>query len=248
MTQAIEPARFSLSRLARAWRRLRRDNSAVAMIETAITFPTLVLGGFAGLEIANLMVTHTRVSGIALTVADNASRIAANATALSLPQVREVDVNDVFRGAQLQSGNLDLQTNGRVILSSLETNATGGQWIHWQRCFGSLNYQSSYGTQGNGAVGNAFPGMGPAGEQVQAVPGTPVMFAEVFYDYEPFMLESFIGTRTIHYTAAFSARDSRDTSQIFNPAPAAVARTCPAGRSYTRTGPPPWAPAWGYWN
>ena len=215
-------------RFSGAFRRLRRDTRAVAMIEAAFTVPTLLFTGFAGLEISNLMITHTRVSGIALSVADNASRIASGSN-LAVPQVREVDVNDVFTGAQLQSGALDIATNGRVIVSSLETNATGGQWIHWQRCFGAKQYSSTYGEQGTGAVGNSFAGMGPAGREVQAASGAPVMFVEVYYDYIPFMFGSFIGTKRIRYTAAFGVRDARDTSQIFNPAPAATARTCTAG-------------------
>lgn len=234
MTMAMH-ARTLAARLTQASRRLRGEVSAVAMIEAALTLPTLLFTGFAGLEIANLMITHTRVSGIALSVADNASRIASGSN-LAAPQVREVDVNDVFQGAQLQSGTLDILTNGRIVLSSLETNSSGGQWIHWQRCYGNRQYASSYGVQGAGATGTAFPGMGPAGQEVQAVSGGPVMFVEVYYDYIPFMFSSWIGTKRIRYTAAFSVRDPRDTSQIYNPSPAATVRTCASGAGYVSGG------------
>ena len=207
-------------------RRLRGDTNALALLETAFTMPTLIFAGLAGLEVSNLMITHTRVSGIALTAADNASRIASGTSVLALPQVRESDVNDVFIGSQLQSGSLDLRTNGRIILSSLETNVLGGQWIHWQRCYGLKSYASSYGTQGTGLIGTSFPGMGESGKEVRAIPGTPVMFVEVFYDYQPFMFGSWIGNKRIHYTAAFSVRDSRDTTNVFNPAPVAVVSSC----------------------
>jgi hypothetical protein len=207
--------------------RLRTDNRAVAMLETAITMPTLIFAGLAGLEVANLMITHTRVSSIALTAADNASRMAPSAGLLTLPSVREIDVNDVFTGSQLQSGNLNILANGRVIMSSLETNPDGGQWIHWQRCYGSRPYTSSFGSAGTGATGTAFTGMGPPGQQVSATPGTPVMFIEVFYEYQPFMFDSWIGQRTINYTAAFVARDSRNTANgVTNPNPAATVRSC----------------------
>ncbi len=215
-----------MSKLRKAFRRLRRETRAVAMVETAFTLPTLIFAGLAGLEVANLMVTHTRISGIALTAADNASRIAAATSVLALPQVREVDINDVFRGVQLQSGNLDFRTNGRIILSSLETNGAGGQWIHWQRCFGNKPYPSTFGEAGAGTSGNALVGMGPPGREVRATPGTPIMFVEVFYDYEPFMFDSWIGEKRITYTAAFAARDSRDTSGVFNPGPAAPVSNC----------------------
>ena len=217
MTTLAKPSLFA---------RLRRNRRGVAMIETAITMPTLIFTGLAGLEIANLMITHTRVSGIALTVADNASRMAPAAGLLSLPRVRESDINDVFRGAQLQSANLNVQANGRVILSSLEVNPQGGQWINWQRCYGSRPYTSSFGGAGTGVTGNSFQGMGINGRQVRASPGSPVMFVEVFYDYQPFMFDSWIGQRTINYTAAFVARDSRASGPVNNPAPAAPVANC----------------------
>lgn len=220
-------------KLKAALRSLRRDDRAIAMIEAAFTMPTLIFAALAGLEIANLMITHTRVSSIALSVADNASRIASGSN-LALPQVRETDINDVFTGAKIQSGNLRVHTNGRIILSSLEVNASGGQWIHWQRCYGAKLYGSRFGAQGTGAVGTGYPGMGPSGREVKASIGNPVMFVEIYYDYTPFMYASFIGNKRIEYTAAFTTRDARDTSNIFNPAPAAVVNSCG-----TYAAPPP---------
>ena len=214
-----------LTKLKAALNSLHRDQRAVAMIEAAITMPTLIFAALAGLEIANLMITHTRVSSVALSVADNASRIASGSN-LALPQVRETDVNDVFTGAQLQAGNLNMLANGRIILSSLEVNATGGQWVHWQRCYGNKPYGSRYGAQGTGAVGTGYPGMGPSGREVKAASGAPVMFVEIYYDYTPFIYASFIGNKRIEYTAAFTVRDARDTSNIFNPAPSAVINNC----------------------
>lgn len=212
--------------VARAFtRKLRRDTKAIAFIETAFTLPVLMVAGLGGLEIANLMITHTRISGVALSVADNASRIASGSN-LALPQVREIDVNDVFTGANLQGGNLDIATNGRIVLSSLEVNSSGGQWIHWQRCFGAKPWGSNYGTEGTGATGTGFAGMGPTGQEVKASTGNPVMFVEIFYEYQPFMFGSFVGSKRIDYSAAFTVRDARDTSNIFNPNPAAQVRSC----------------------
>ena len=224
MTMIAHPS--PAGRCRAALRAFRRDERALAYIEAAFTFPFLMIAGLGGLEIANLALANTRISSIALAAADNSSRISAGSN-LALPQVREADVNDVFTGAQLQSGSLNLGTNGRIILSSLETNASGGQWIHWQRCYGAKTaYTSSYGTQGTGATGTAFTGMGPTGGKVQSALGSPVMFVEIFYDYKPLVFAPILGNRRIHYTAAFTVRDSRDTSQIYNPSPAATVRSC----------------------
>lgn len=203
-----------------------RDNRGVVFVELAYTMPFLMLLGFGGMEIASLTLANTRISQIALSAADGAARIASGSN-LVTPQVREVDINEVFTGVQLQSGDLNFLANGRMILSSLETNAEGGQWIRWQRCYGNRpSSPSSYGVAGNGATGTAFPGMGPAGREVKAAAGSAVMFVEVYYTYQPLLFGSWLGSQTIRSTAAFTVRESRDLSQIYNPSPAAPVRTC----------------------
>jgi hypothetical protein len=202
------------------------DDRGVVIIEMAYTLPFLLLLGFGGMEIANLTLANTRISQITLSASDNAARIASGSN-LATPQVREVDINEVFTGAHLQSGDLNFQANGRMILSSLETNAEGGQFIRWQRCFGNrTGSPSSYGVAGVGATGTAFPGMGPAGREVKAAAGSAVMFIEVYYTYQPLLFGSWLGPQTIRSTAAFTVRESRDLSQVYNPSPAAPVRNC----------------------
>lgn len=202
------------------------DERGVVIIELAYTLPFLLLLGFGGLEIANLTLANTRISQITLSASDNAARIASGSN-LATPQIREVDINEVFTGAHLQSGDLNFEANGRMILSSLETNAEGGQFIRWQRCFGNRpSSPSSYGVAGVGATGTAFPGMGPAGREVKAAAGSAVMFIEVYYTYQPLLFGSWLGTQTIRSTAAFTVRESRDLSQVYNPSPAAPVRSC----------------------
>lgn len=205
--------------------RLAHDSGAVVMIEMAFCIPFLILVGFAGIELANLTLTHTRISQIGLSAADNASRIAFGSN-LSLPRVREVDINEVFLGVEQQARGMDFRANGRIILSSLERNPDDGQWIHWQRCYGDLDVDSAYGPQGTGATGTGFPGMGEAGAEVTAAAGTAVMFVEITYDYQPMVGTTWFGTPRIRSTAAFNIREGRDLSQVYNPAPAAPVSNC----------------------
>ncbi|MFM6854874.1 MAG: TadE/TadG family type IV pilus assembly protein [Sphingopyxis sp.] len=227
MSKLIPFAAKPLAKIRNRARALKHDTQAIALIETAVTLPVLLFLSFAGLEIANLMITHTRISAVALSVADNASRIAAGSV-LAQPQVREIDVNDVFQGARIQAGELNFQANGRVILSSLEVNATGGQWIHWQRCYGNLAVTSAFGPEGTGITGTSFPGMGDTGQEIKAAVGNAIMFAEVSYRYTPIIMNSLFATPDqIDYEAAFAVRDARDTTLIYNPNPAAVPSICP---------------------
>ncbi|WP_414902945.1 TadE/TadG family type IV pilus assembly protein [Sphingomonas flavalba] len=215
----------SLTRLRDGAARLRRCESGVALVEFAFSMPIILGMGMYGLEVTNYAMTHMQVSQIALGLADNASRIGQD-SALSLTQFRESDVNDTFEAAKKQAGKMDITTHGRIILSSLERNADGGQWIHWQRCIGLRQYDSSYGVEGDGATGTSLPGMGPATERITAPDKNAVMFVEISYDYQPLISDTLIGKPKIRYTAAFIVRDERDLSKIYNPAPEATKATC----------------------
>ncbi|MGV3731706.1 MAG: TadE/TadG family type IV pilus assembly protein [Sphingopyxis sp.] len=203
-------------RMRRAVRRLAQSNRGSVMLEMAFSIPFLILVGFGGLEIANLTLAHTRVSQLGLNTADNAARIAAGSN-LTQPQIREVDINEVFAGAERQVAGLGFENNGRIILSSLQRNDDGGQTIKWQRCFGNLEVASVYGVEGTGATGTDFPGMGPVGREVKAAAGTAIMFVEVTYEYQPLLFGAWLGPRTIRSTAAYNVREARDLSGVKSP-------------------------------
>lgn len=213
------------TRIAAIGASLRANTSGVAMVEFAYSLPLLMgLGGY-GLEMSNLAVVNMKVSQAAMAVADNMSRVGVVSN-LAVTQIREADVVDSFIGAKRQTEGLDLTTNGRIILSSLEQNAEGGQWIHWQRCIGLKNVASSYGIQGTGATGTSFPGMGPASARILAPPDSAVMHVEIKYDYRPLFTTMFIPARTIRYEASYIVRDNRDLAQIYNPNPASTVHSC----------------------
>jgi hypothetical protein len=205
---------------------LRRHVGGLALTEFALGFPIILMLGLYGIEMANLALTHMRVSQIALNLADNASRVGSSST-LTTQQLREVDIEDVFQAAKAHGSGIELETKGRVILSSLEKDKDGNQRIHWQRCFGSktgADFDSHYGkalntdgsNTGDAYVGTtATNGMGPAGAKVNApTNNSGVMFVEVNYEHTP-MFQSLVSTSTIGYVASFIVRDPRDFSQIF---------------------------------
>lgn len=233
------------ARKASAFLSLLRDNrSGIALIEFAYGLPAVLGIATYGLEVANLAQTHLRVSQVALSLADNASRVGATSN-LNVQQIREVDINDVMQAARLQSTTMNLPANGRITLSSLEQNAAGGQWVHWQRCLGVRNgdeWDSSYGIEGQGKTGTAFPGMGKAGEEAKAPPNSAVMFVEVNFEYKPLIWTRLVGKPRIHYTASYVVRDKRDLDQaepyaaatsggyakggVYNPNPKADVMSC----------------------
>lgn len=201
--------------LVKAARLVRGNASGVAAVEFALGLPMILMLGMWGAELGNLAVTHMRVSQVAMQVADNASRI-GDVSMLEDLKIYESDINDLVVGAKVQSGGLDLFEHGRVVISSLEVVAgtEDTQYIHWQRCKGKRNFQSTYGSAGTGTDGS-LEGMGPAGEEVTAGKDEAVIFVEIEYEYQPIISSRFVPTQPIRSTAAFNVRDDRDLSQIY---------------------------------
>lgn len=199
--------------LAPASRRLARDRRGAAAIEFALSLPVLLLLGMYGAEVAHMASVNVEVSQLALSVADNASRLGQTDNSGVTPTIAETDVDAVLFGAIKQGATLQFATRGRVVLSSLEKDsATGKQYIRWQRCRGGLNRASAYGNDSdrNGLNGPEIAGLGAGRQIVTAKSGSAVMFAEVFYEYRGLFGSLYTGTVVLKREAAFIVRDDRN--------------------------------------
>lgn len=233
--------RSARRRMPAPFRRLSRDTNGVALIEFAFTLPLVLAVGCWGIELSSLALCNLRVSQYALNLADNASRVGQDGAG-GVTSMREADVNDVLNGAKLQGAAINLTTNGRITLSSLENiqqsyDQARVQRVHWQRCIGAKSgtgFDSSYGTvpisagsdgtQAN--AGTTVVNFGPASAPVAAPNDTGVMFVEVNYLYQPLFGTIYMNPTTIHYVASFMVRDNRSFVRLYNLSPAATASTC----------------------
>jgi hypothetical protein len=199
----------SFRQAAERLRALRDDVSGVSMVEFALALPIVTTLSLGGMELVNRTIANLRVSQIAMSVADNASRVRTS--------IDETDIDQIMIGARTSGDTLEFGQHARVILSSLEPNGlTGGnagQMIRWQRCFGNKSVTSSWGLEGDGATNNSMVlGMGPAGKKITSAVGTAVMFVEVQYDYQPAvripMITKIFGPNPVlKYRAAFNVRE-----------------------------------------
>lgn len=239
-----------IRRLRNLFGKLKRDRSGNLIVEFAYMTPIALILTVGGAEVANYAIVSTRISQLAIQVADNASRIGEGSPLAAL-KVYESNINDVLTGAGIQAGTLNIYGNynetvsgstsvkakGRIVISSLEPvanpNPTNKFKIGWQRCRGNdTSYAPQYGVVG-AASGTNMDGMGPAGRQVKAPDGTAVIFVEVHYRYEPLLNIGYsrqvFGTsmsyQDINAVAAMIVRDDRDTSQIY-PIAGETASTC----------------------
>jgi len=236
MTQPTSPRRAR-----RSLRSLAGNRSGLAMLEFAFALPLVMGVGAYGMETANLALLNLRISQIALNLADNASRVGVYSS-LQSQQLREVDVNDVLQAARYQGASINLTTNGRIVLSSLENvqqsyDTAPVQRIHWQRCLGLKNdplYASAYTTSTSdgttatvGDDGIAVPsGIGETGTMINAPADSGVMYVEISYLTRPLFGTWLTSPARIHYIASFIVRDRRDFTQIYNPSPSATRSTC----------------------
>ena len=206
---------------------LMHDTRDVCLYLVACAAPIFRTLGLVGSDAVNYVIVHMRISQVALHVADNASRVGEQ-DVLTARRIFESDINDLLLGAERYAGGLDLRENGRIILSSLEVNTDGGQWIHWQRCSGEKVHESQYGFERDGETGTDLAGMGRPGAEIFATSGNAVMFVEVAYDYQPIVPLSMLEDQEIVYTASFNVRDNRDRQGGVHPGgmPVALRSLC----------------------
>lgn len=194
---------------------LFRDNRGLSLTEFALGLPILLTLGTAGLEVTNYVSTMRKVSDMTAMIADNASRM-GDQSVLGARPISETEINDLFAGAVLQAGSLDIVNDGRIIISSVELNDDGGQWIHWQRCNGGFAYTSEIGAAGTGESGTDYDSFGD-GEGLSAHSDNAIMMVEFAYDYKMLVPVVNLDLGPITETVAFNVRDKRNLSQIFNP-------------------------------
>ncbi|WP_181815699.1 TadE/TadG family type IV pilus assembly protein [Alteripontixanthobacter maritimus] len=200
----------------RRFRTLGSDTAGAAMVEFAFTAPILLVMGLFGIELAQASLMQTQLSQTAISLADNASRVGQNDNSGVAPTISEAQVDALLASAVRQAGNMDIAERGRIIISSVEYDAsTGRQFIRWQRCTGGLERESKYGDDGakNGLTGAPIAGVGSSTNKAKAQAGTGVMFVEVIYDYDS-LFDGAIGIDKMEYRqeAAFQVRDDRDYS------------------------------------
>lgn len=197
---------------ARPLAALLRDTQAVSVLEFALVLPLFMTLGMYGAEIAWLNATALEVSQVAVSMADNASRIGQTDNSGVTPTISSADVESVLDGALEEGASTNLEENGRVILSSLEGHpVTGKQYIHWQQCKGKGKQQSKRGKADptGGLLSSITNGLLMGGKTIKAPNGSAVMVAEVWYEYKGLFGTLFIDKITIHEEAAVIARDDR---------------------------------------
>jgi hypothetical protein len=211
-------------------RRLRDDNSGLALVEFAVSLPFFMGLTVGGIEVANYASVTMQLNQITIHTADNAARMGEN-SALSARRISELNINDVFEGTLREgdrvalsgahgyidpiTGQKSIRGNARIILSSVEVvspfNAANPKYrIRWQRCAGTAGqYTSSYGSPASTPTSDGF---GKPGKKVKPLTTSAIMLVELQYYYQPKIVNGFtrLTDRTISQTSGMIVREQRD--------------------------------------
>lgn len=192
------------------WRSLQLAtcDRGAALIEAAFAIPVLMILIVGGMELTHYVLVEMQLTRIAAMTADSASKLRT--------PMSESYVNQLFTGVNEAGASIKFTQQGRIILSSVQNNAAGqngastGQWIRWQRCWGtkSVAPNSKYGAEGKGQNDATLPTM----NGLTAQPGSALMYAEIYYNYTPIIPQTLFNPGKLTHEVAFIVRQRTDYS------------------------------------
>lgn len=170
-------------------RLLARDRRGGIMIEAAVIMPFLVFVMLGGVEIVRFALLQQKLNRTAVSMAD----LVAQAETLS-----ENELDSLFSAAQFVAQPFDLGDSGAVIVTSISAAGGNPPKIDWQRTGGGdAVVASELGIEGE-------PATLPEGFVVRA--GESVIFAEVVYNFQPFIFPQVLASKQLRHRAMFRPR------------------------------------------
>ncbi len=172
-----------------SWRRFAADRRGGVLAEAAILLPVLTALLLSGVEVGRFTLLQQKLNRTATSMSD---LIAQTDSTITLTQVA-----NLYQAADYVMRPFDLTQDGVVIVSSVSQTA-GAASVDWQ-CIGDsgITAISSLGVSGGTATL-------PTGFILRD--GESAIFAEVVYDFVPFVAPDVIGTKTVRHQAMFRPR------------------------------------------
>ena len=176
--------------LEHALRRFRSERDGAILIEMAFAMPVLLSLLLGGVEIARYVLLHQKLDRVASSIADLVSQSET---------VSAADLQNIFDAAKYVAKPFELASDGTVVVSSV-TNPLGSAnaTVNWQRSgAGTGTATSRVGTEGGAASL-------PTGFTL--ADGQTIIVAEVFFDYQPWILGDGTSPSQLYQRALFRPR------------------------------------------
>ena len=188
------PHRPRFHALGRYLRRLLTDRRGVFAVELALATPVLAGLTLGGVEITRFVLLNQKIERTSATMADLVSQSEI---------LTEQNIIKLFDATSQVMTPFDINTDGRLILSSVSADGGGPPKINWQRAYGAPGSASHLGSVGATALL-------PAGFQVRD--SESVIVAEVFYNYTPLFTSNLIAPVNLYNLAVYRPRFGSLTS------------------------------------
>jgi Flp pilus assembly protein TadG len=153
-------------------RRFWTEEVGAVAIEFGLVISALVMILTGCFEAGRYILLHQKLDRASTSVADLVAQSNSMSTAI---------LNDLYVAADRQTLPFDLAARGRVIVSSVYKPTVDAAVIQWQ-CEGGGAYASANSTLGTSGDNATMPSTFAVGL------GENIIVAEVFYDYQPFLL------------------------------------------------------------
>ena len=167
---------------------LAKNTRAMASVELAMAMPVLMGLLLTGAEVTRYVMLNQKMERTSATVADLVSQAES---------LTEGDMTNLFQITSLSMDPFPFTTMGQVIVSSVSVFGGAAPTINWQRSFGSGPGGSTVGSEGGTAT---LPG------GVTLNDGENVIVSEVFYDYQPLLMENVMNQSNLYNYAVYRPR------------------------------------------
>jgi len=167
--------------------KLRKCSRGGVLLEFGLITPLMVFMLLNGFEMARFLILNQKLQRTAMSVADLAARDDVLDTN---------DISNLFAAGNEVFRPFTLNTDGRVILSSINEDGGGNPQVAWQRQSGTLTASSLIGFEGGAAT---------LDEPTLIGDGQTLIVAEVFYDFEP-LIGVLPGARQVYHRAFYRPR------------------------------------------
>ncbi len=167
---------MSPSRMISFFRKFKKDQDGVALVEFAMLLPLLMLLAAGSFEVGRYALLTQKRDRIAATVGD----LVARAEALTA-----AEIDNLFNATDFLARPFDFAGDGMVVISSVIGRNGQPPLIIGQRVRGAITGQASHvgALNGNALLPESFTAA--SGQTLED--GETVIVAEVFYDYSPYM-------------------------------------------------------------
>lgn len=178
-----------------------RNHRGVAMAEFALMLPVLMLLTAGSFEVARYALMTQKLDRIAATLSDLIARS-------TIEDITEVEISNIIDSALYMAQPFDISGDNMIILTSVQGRAGEAPEILSQRVSGSITgYSSNIGDTvgGDASLPSAFPDAG-SGETL--ADGETLIIAEIYYDYNPYLIGEigFFGDMMLRARAYFRPR------------------------------------------